>query len=667
MATEEIIAVIDEDLARRVTVVEAISDHGFHAFGVSEMDRLHSEQRVPTLMVLRALDRSHLEESVSAMVTTGHLGAVPLIVVGSFESDLRAVDAFAAGAVDYVDEDVELGELCSRIEARQHDHRTVTTLVRDRRNAEMLLELTHALSSTVELHDVLYTVVKRVAEVIEVARVSIVLCGEDDRGYVIAASDDETLRDLPVKLSNYPEIGEVLRTGEPILIEDAKAHPLFDLPQVALPARYQSLTLFPIQLEDEPLGVLFLRFEETRKLREEDEFALVTIANATGIALRNANLVKSLRAQSSRSWFAHAEAEKQLQALRRFADYFDSSADGIIVMTVAGNVLFCNPSACQICGQNEESLRDRNFATLLSPDGQTRFKRVRQSLAKTDYPRNVDLPLRTPQGERRILSVSFSSVRQEHDSVMVSLRDVTEARTLARELTKTKEFLQRVIDSSVDAIVSADLKGRVLLFNPAAERTYGYQAADVVGRMNVRDLYPGRTAATIMRAIRSDDFGGSGVVQGFDTELLGKNGTTIPVRLSASLIRHRGRPIGSVGVFKDLRAEQTIAKRLAATERDLEVQEKKAFVAELAGAAAHELNQPLTAVMGYADMIARSIEGESRLKRATDHIVAETERMAEIVRKIGKLTRYESKAYVGETKIIDIERSVDSEPPVTGR
>jgi PAS domain S-box-containing protein len=667
VATEELIAVIDEDLARRVAVVEAIAAHGFQAFGVSEMDRLHTEQRVPALMVLRVMDRAHLEEAVLATGGSSRLGLVPLIVVGSFESDVRAVDAFASGAVDYVDEDVELGELCSRIEARLHDHRTVTTLDRRRGNAELLLELTHALSSTVELHNVLYGVVKRVAEVIDVARVSIVLCGEDDRGYVIAASDDETLRDLPIKLSRYPEIGEVLRTGKPTLIEDARTHPLFELPQVALPSRYQSLMLFPIQLEDEPLGVLFLRFEEARKLREEDAFALVTIANATGIALRNANLVKSLRAQSSRSWFAQAEAEKQLQALRRFADYFDSSADGIIVMSVEGEVLFCNPSACQICEHDEEDLRGRDFASLLSRDGRSRFEKVRAALGKAEYPRNLDLPIRTPKGRRRILSVSFSSVRREHDSVMVSLRDVTEARTLARELTKTKEFLQRVIDSSVDAIVSADLKGKVLLFNPAAEETYGYAAVDVVGKMNVRDLYPGDTATTIMHCIRAEELGGPGVLQGFETELLGKDGTTIPVMLSASLIRHRGRPIGSVGVFKDLRAERHIARRLAAAQKELEVQEKKAFVAELAGAAAHELNQPLTAVMGYADMISRTLEGESQLKRATDRIVTETERMAEIVRKIGKLTHYESKAYVGDTKIIDIERSVDHEPPVTGR
>ena len=206
----------------------------------------------------------------------------------------------------------------------------------------------------------------------------------------------------------------------------------------------------------------------------------------------------------------------------------------------------------------------------------------------------------------------------------------------------------------------------MLLFKPAAEQTYGYAAHEVIGKINVRDLYPERTAFTIMKMIKSSQAGQTGILQGYETQLLGKGGKRIPVMLSAALINHRGRAIGSVGVFRDLRDRLQIEERLRDAQQELAEQEQKAFIAELAGATAHELNQPLTAVMGYAGMIAKGLEEGSRLSRASKAIVRESERMAEIVRKIGKLTKYESKAYVGDTKIIDIERSIDSEPPVTG-
>src|SRR5207253_1234589 len=146
-----------------------------------------------------------------------------------------------------------------------------------------------------------------------------------------------------------------------------------------------------------------------------------------------------------------------------------------------------------------------------------------------------------------------------------------------------------------------------------------------------------------------------------ETELLGKSGERIPVLLSAPLIMHRERPIGSVGIFRDLRSSRALEAHLAAAREELAAQEKKTIVAELAGATAHELNQPPTAVMGYATLVLKRCAGDAGVARAAERMVAETERMAEIVRKIGKLTKYETKSYVGDTKIIDLDRAADSE------
>ena len=61
--------------------------------------------------------------------------------------------------------------------------------------------------------------------------------------------------------------------------------------------------------------------------------------------------------------------------------------------------------------------------------------------------------------------------------------------------------------------------------------------------------------------------------------------------------------------------------------------------------------------MGYAELIRRTLGPEDAHRRAVDTILRESERMAEIVRKIGKITRYETKAYVGSTQILDLEKS----------
>ena len=663
MSASELIAVVDEDRQRRRRLLDAIAQQGRYAVGTDSVTELCADGRAPVLVLLHIGDRAAgLSKAVKILRQSPETADAAIIALyGPTASAEVHVAALRGGADDALADSVAVDELDAHLQTRLRNHEAVAELRRQQRGVQMVLELTQALSSTLHIRDILFLVVQRIADAVRFDRVSIVLGGiEDDIGYVIAASDDRKLRDLPILLSDYPEIEKALETGQPLVIADSASEPLFELGHSDVPKRYRSLTLVPIMFEEKPLGVLFLRNHERRPVSESEMFLLRSVANATAVALRNARLLQSLRDQSRRSRFAHFEARRRAKSLQRYVDFFNSSADGIIVVDLRGRVLFCNPAACEITHRTVDELREGNFEQLLYADGRKRYEKLTASFALGVFPNNVDLPLRTPEGARRVLSVSFNSTLQEESGIIISMRDVTKERALARELNRTKEFLQRVIDSSVDAIVSADMKGRVLLLNPAAERIYGYDASEVVGRMNVRELYPDQTAVEVMKLIRSDERGGPGRLFSYRTELLGKDGKRIPVMLSAALIMHRGRPI--VGVFTDLRAKLLMEARLAETEQELAVQEKKAVIAEIAGATAHELNQPLTSIMGYADLLVRQFGDDPRLREITETITKETERMAEIVRKIGKLTKYETKSYVGDAKILDLDRSVESEP-----
>ena len=108
-----------------------------------------------------------------------------------------------------------------------------------------------------------------------------------------------------------------------------------------------------------------------------------------------------------------------------------------------------------------------------------------------------------------------------------------------------------------------------------------------------------------------------------------------------------------------------VEHQLAQAQEKLAISEKQAVVAELAGATAHELNQPLTSVMGNAELLLRKLPSDSPLHHSAAVIHGQAERMAEIVRKIGRLTRYETKSYVGDQRILDLDRASGGEqsPP----
>ena len=87
--------------------------------------------------------------------------------------------------------------------------------------------------------------------------------------------------------------------------------------------------------------------------------------------------------------------------------------------------------------------------------------------------------------------------------------------------------------------------------------------------------------------------------------------------------------------------------------------EKLEGVLETAGAVCHEFNQPLQAISGYTELMAMKLEGHDA-RPYIDKLTAQIERMRDITDKLQGVTRYETKDYAGNTKIIDIHKASDA-------
>ncbi len=230
-------------------------------------------------------------------------------------------------------------------------------------------------------------------------------------------------------------------------------------------------------------------------------------------------------------------------------------------------------------------------------------------------------------------------------------------RLLAQELRRTQALLEQLIDSSPDAVVACDLAGRVVLFNKAAERLTRYGAAEAIAGLDATRIYPQGVVDDILARLRSAGPGGR--VEGLRAEVLTRTAERVPVTISASLLVEGGGEMAWVAILVDQRERISIERRLTTAEEKLKESEKQAMIAELAGAAAHELNQPLTSVLGYADLLKRKTQPADPSFRSIDIIYREAERMAEIVRKIGRITRYETTTYLGNVRIVDIDKATD--------
>lgn len=654
--------VVDDDMVSRHVLGQALAkaDLEFVSVGSGAEALAQLDKVRPSIVLLDLVmpqpDGYQILRILRARPETRDL---PVVVLTALDAEDEIAKAFEAGADDFVKKPFKPVELVARVRGQLRLREAKDQLGKKEKDAQVVLELTQALASNLDFRSILFTVVQRLAEVAKVDRVSIVLVHDHhSTGYVVAASDDEQLRDLPIDLTKYPEIQEVLTSGAALVVEDAATHPLMEIGR-SKGSTFASLSILPILYEGKPMGVLFLRSKKPGAFRDRELALCRTIASAMAIALRNARVLQSLRDQTQEVTVARFEAERRMKSLQRYADFFESSADGIVVLDAEGKLLFSNPRAREITGYAENEMRGRPLRDVFHEEDAARATELHASFMQGNFPRDVDVRIKTRDGRTLIINVNTASVLREEGAVLASFRDVTQQRAVEEELKSTKEFLQRVIDSSFDAIISSDMKGKILLFNRAAERMFGRAASQIVGG-DVRSLYPHGIAKHIMKRIRE----GGGRIEDLKVEIVDGNGATIPVSFAGALMMEGETPVGSVGIFTDLREKMRMEQRLQQAQDQIIAQERQAIVAELAGAAAHELNQPLTSVRNYATLLRRLLDAGTNASSAAEVIESEAERMAEIVRKIGKITKYETKSYVGKQKILDLDRASEEAVPV---
>ena len=184
-------------------------------------------------------------------------------------------------------------------------------------------------------------------------------------------------------------------------------------------------------------------------------------------------------------------------------------------------------------------------------------------------------------------------------------------------------LLAAIIDSSEDAIISKDLNGIITSWNSAAERMYGYKAEEIVGQSILR-LIPESIhseESEILRKLRAGQR-----IEHFETTRIGKSGQRVEVSLTISPIRDSsGRVIGSSKIARDITARKQM-------ERSLIQSEKLAAAGRMAATIAHEINNPLEAVLNLIFLARETCVPESETRGYLDTAEKEIERVSHIAR-----------------------------------
>lgn len=244
--------------------------------------------------------------------------------------------------------------------------------------------------------------------------------------------------------------------------------------------------------------------------------------------------------------------------------------------------------------------------------------------------------------------------------VLTRTRELTEKQTQLVEkqeqLGRSEELYRGLVETSPDAILIVNPEGIIRMANPrASEMLAGGLATDLRG-CALRDFLAPGERERFERLLH--ELSDTEVLHNVQLTIDKGKGLFLPVELNALLI-HDQEDFRCIGILRD------ISERLRAEEERVE-RERLRGVVETAGGACHELNQPLQAIMGYVEILLMDRENRPEKRDYLKKVYREAGRMGEITRQLMNITKFQTKRYAGDTRIIDLDRSSDSRPSSQG-
>ena len=257
---------------------------------------------------------------------------------------------------------------------------------------------------------------------------------------------------------------------------------------------------------------------------------------------------------------------------------------------------------------------------VVHPDYREAFRQALNGTLQMGEPFRFEGLMNCPDGRLRCIEVS-GDLQPETDGsrgiILGTVRDVTEIRETEEELRESAKRLGElaaIVSSSEDVIVSKDLNGIITSWNEAATRVFGYSAEEMIGT-SILKLIPENLQSdekTIIENIRAGRR-----IEHFETVRMAKDGRLIDVSLTVSPIKDEdGRVIGASKILRDVSSR----KRM---EQSLLQAEKIAATGRMAATIAHEVNNPLEAVMNLMYLLREKItddEGRGFLATAEDEL-----------------------------------------------
>jgi len=322
--------------------------------------------------------------------------------------------------------------------------------------------------------------------------------------------------------------------------------------------------------------------------------------------------------------------EKKMDSLARNA---------IIIINDKGNISFWNEAAIHIFGYSHKEAMGENIHQLLTPKkyqeaSKKGFEAFQQTGRGEVLDKTLELTAIRKDGCEIQIELYISAIKREGKwNAIGTIREISEQKQTEESLNKSEALTHAILDSSNDAFVGMDADGNIIEWNKKAEKIFGWNRSEVIGRKVSETIIPHAFRVEHEEGIKRFHETEEPAFSGRLVELnaLHKNGHLFPIEISVSPLKFKERYI-----FNAFIRDVTEQKH---TDHVLEQKQKMEAVSILGGGVAHDFNNILFSLLGFADLIKSDAGNDEKLLKNINAIITSGKRAEKLVKQMLAFSR----------------------------
>ncbi|MGD8509846.1 MAG: PAS domain S-box protein [Syntrophobacterales bacterium] len=353
------------------------------------------------------------------------------------------------------------------------------------------------------------------------------------------------------------------------------------------------------------------------------ELSASLMANSTNEPVGFRGVVRDIT-ERKRAEEALRESEERYRSL-----FKNNHTVMLLIDPETADIVDANPAACSFYGWSHEELINKKITDINTLTDEQVFQEIER--AESEENQHFFFRHRLARDEIVDVEVFSGPIVLNGKKLLYSIvHDITERKQAIEALRASEEKYRTVLEANPDPVVVYDIKGKVVYYNPAFTRVFGWSLGERLGKkMDVfvpEESLP-ETQTMINRVLAGESF------SGIETHRYTKQGKLIPVSISGAVLRDMdGNPVGSVINLRDISQQKNL-------EGQLQQAQKMEAVGTLAGGIAHDFNNLLQAIQGYTELLLlRKKEGDSDW-RELQEVIRASKRGAELTQQLLTFSR----------------------------